>query len=52
MQTTETLVPEPSAFEDAFTIEELKRYKSPGIDETQAELVEAGDMAVYSETKI
>jgi hypothetical protein len=35
-------VPEPRAFEVEMTIEKLKRYKSPGIDQIPAELIKAG----------
>jgi hypothetical protein len=42
IHTAETLVPEPSSFEVEIAIEKLKRYKSPGIDQIQAELIQAG----------
>jgi hypothetical protein len=37
IQTEETLLPEPSAFEFEKAIEKLKRNKSPGIDQIPAE---------------
>ena len=42
MHTTEPLVTVPSASEVEVAIEELKRHKSPGTDETPAELITAG----------
>jgi hypothetical protein len=42
IHTAEPLVPEPSVFEVEMAIEELKRYKSPGIDQIPAELIKAG----------
>ena len=43
------LVPESSSFEFEMTIEKLKRHKSPGIDQTPAELIQAGDRTIRSE---
>jgi hypothetical protein len=37
----EPLVPEPSSFEVEIAIEKLKRYKTPGIDQIPAELIQA-----------
>jgi hypothetical protein len=39
IHTAEPLVPEPSSFEVEIATEKLKRYKSPGIDQIQAELI-------------
>jgi hypothetical protein len=38
----EPLVPEPSSYEVEIAIEKFKRYKSPGIDQILAELIQAG----------
>jgi len=43
------LVPEPSAFEVEMAIEKLKRHKSPGNDQFQAELIKAGGRTVYTQ---
>jgi hypothetical protein len=42
MHTAESLVPEPSSSEVEIAIEKLKMYKSRGIDQIQAELIQAG----------
>jgi hypothetical protein len=42
IHTAEPLVPEPSAYEFAMTIEKLNRHKSPGIDQIPAEIIKAG----------
>jgi hypothetical protein len=42
IHTAETLVPEPSSSEVVIVIEELKRYKAPGIDQISANLIQAG----------
>jgi hypothetical protein len=42
IHTVEPLVPEPSSSEVEIAIEKLKRYKSPGIDQILAELIQAG----------
>jgi hypothetical protein len=42
IHTAEPLVPEPSSFEVEIAIGKLKRYKSPGIDQIPAELIQAG----------
>jgi hypothetical protein len=42
MHTAELPVPEPSASEVEDAIGKLKRYKSPGADQTPAELIQAG----------
>jgi hypothetical protein len=49
LQTAETLVPEPSAFEVEMATEKLKRQVSPSNDEISAELVEARDRTIHSE---
>jgi hypothetical protein len=49
IHTAEPLVPEPSAFEVQMATEKLKRYKSSGIDQIPAELVEAGGSEICSE---
>jgi hypothetical protein len=49
IHTTEPLVPEPSAFEDEMAIEKLKRHKSPGTDQTTAEMINAGGRTIHSE---
>jgi hypothetical protein len=47
--TAELLVPEPSSLEVESAFENLKRYKSPGIDQIPAELIQAGGNTVCSE---
>jgi len=42
IHTAKPPVPEPRAFEIELTIENLKSYKSPGIDQIPAELIKAG----------
>jgi len=42
VHTAEPLLHEPSAFGVEVTTEKLKRYKSPGIDQTLAEKIKAG----------
>jgi hypothetical protein len=42
MRVAESFVPEPSASEAEVTIGKLKRYKSPGVEQIPAELVQAG----------
>jgi hypothetical protein len=42
MHASEPLVLKPRSFEVETTIEKLKRYKSPGIDQILAEQIEAG----------
>jgi hypothetical protein len=49
IHTAESLVPEPSSYEVEIAIEKLKRYKSPGIDQIPAELVQAGGDTLRSE---
>jgi hypothetical protein len=42
-------VSEVSAFEVKMAIEELKRCKSPGIDQISAELIRAGGRKIHSQ---
>jgi hypothetical protein len=49
IHTAEALVPEPSSSEVEIAIEKLKRYKSPGIDQIPAELIQAGGDTLRSE---
>jgi hypothetical protein len=49
IHTAEPLVPEPSLVEVEIAIGKLKRYKSPGTDNTLAELIKAGGEILYSE---
>jgi hypothetical protein len=38
----EPLVADPSPYEDEMSVAKLKGYKSPGSDQNQAELIQAG----------
>jgi hypothetical protein len=49
IHTAEPLMPEPSDSEVEMAIENLKRHKSPGIDQIPAELIEAGGITIRSE---
>jgi hypothetical protein len=49
IHTAEPLVPEPSSSEAEIATEELKRYKSPGIDQIPAELIQTGGNTLRSE---
>jgi hypothetical protein len=49
IHTAEPLVPEPSSSEVEIAIEKLKRYKSPGIDQIPAQLIQAGGNTLCSE---
>jgi hypothetical protein len=49
IHTAEPFVPEPSASEVEVAIGKLKRYKSPGVDQIAAELIQAGGEIVRSE---
>jgi hypothetical protein len=49
MHTAEPLVPEPSPFEVEIPIAKLEKYKSPGIDQIPAELIQAGGEILGSE---
>jgi hypothetical protein len=42
IHTAEPLVPGPSAFEVEMAIKKLKRYTTPGIDQSPAELIKDG----------
>jgi hypothetical protein len=48
IQTAEPLVPESSAFEFEIAIKNLKRNKSPGIDQIPAEVIKAGGRTIRS----
>jgi len=52
IHTAEPLVPEPSAAEIELPIEKQKRHKSPGIDQTPAELIKAGGRTIFLEIHI
>jgi sorting nexin-29 len=49
MHTAELFVPEPSASEAEVAIGKLERYKSPGVDQISAELIQAGGETLSSE---
>jgi len=49
MHTAEPILLEPSTFEAGITIENLKRYKSPGIDQIPTELIQGGSNVLRSE---
>jgi hypothetical protein len=49
IHTAEPLVPEPSSSEVEIAIEKLKSYKSPGINQIPAELIQAGENTLRSE---
>jgi hypothetical protein len=49
MHIAEPFVPEPSASEVEVAIGKLQRYKSPGVDEIPAELIQAGGETLHSE---
>jgi hypothetical protein len=42
MHTAEPFVPEPSAAEVEVPVGNLKSYQSPGVDQIQSELIQAG----------
>jgi mannosyltransferase OCH1-like enzyme len=46
---SQPLVPESSAFEVEMAIKKVKRHKSPGIDQIQAELFKTGSRTLNSE---
>jgi len=53
IHTAERMVPEVSALEDEMAIENLKRHKSPGIDQIPAELIKGGGRTIcYENHKI
>ncbi|KAJ4436360.1 hypothetical protein ANN_18992 [Periplaneta americana] len=49
IQTAEPFIPEPTLSEVEIEIENLKKYKSPGIDQIPAELIQEGGRALSSE---
>jgi hypothetical protein len=49
MHTAEPFVPQPSASEAEVATGMLKRYKSPGVDQIPAELIQAGGEILHSE---
>jgi hypothetical protein len=49
MHTAEPFAPEHSTSEDEVAIGELKRYKSPGVDQIPADLIQAGGETLRSE---
>jgi hypothetical protein len=49
MHTAEPFVPESSVSEVQVNIGKLKRYKSPGVDQIPAELIQAGGKILRSE---
>jgi hypothetical protein len=49
MHTAEPSVPEHSVTEIDVAIRKLKRYKSPGVDQIPAELIQAGGETLHSE---
>ena len=53
IHTAERMVPEVSALEDEMAIENLKRHKSPGIDQIPVELIKSGRRTIrYENHKI
>jgi hypothetical protein len=52
IHTAEPLVPEPSPLGVEIVIANLKKYKSPGIDQISAELIQAGGETFYSKMHI
>jgi hypothetical protein len=50
MQTAEPFVPEPSVSEAEVAIGRQKRYKSQGVDQIPAELIQAGGKTLRLET--
>jgi hypothetical protein len=49
MHTAEPFLPEPSASEVEVAVGKLKRYRSPGVDQIPAELIQAGGETLRSE---
>ena len=47
--TTEPVLPDPSAFEFEMVMVNLKRHKSPGIDQIPAGLIKARGRTIHSE---
>jgi hypothetical protein len=50
MHTAKPFVPDPSTSEVEVAIGKLKRYKSSGVDQIPAELIQAGGETLHSET--
>jgi predicted metal-dependent hydrolase len=51
MHTAESLVPEPGPSAAEIAIKEWRRYKSPGIDQILAELIQAEDKTWHSKIR-
>jgi hypothetical protein len=51
MHTAEPFVPGPSASEVEVAVGKLKSYKSPGVDQIPAELIQAGGETLRSEIR-
>jgi hypothetical protein len=51
MHTAEPFVPKPSVSEVEVAIGKLKRYKSPGVDQIPAEIIQAGGETLRSEIR-
>jgi hypothetical protein len=51
MHVEKPFVPEPNASEVEVAIGKMKRYKSPGVDHIQAELIPAGGEILNSEIR-
>ncbi|KAJ4445236.1 hypothetical protein ANN_07037 [Periplaneta americana] len=49
IETAEPFIPEPTLSEVEIAIENLKKYKSPGIDQIPAELIQEGGRTLFSE---
>ncbi|KAJ4449581.1 hypothetical protein ANN_00984 [Periplaneta americana] len=49
IQTAEPFIPEPTLYEVEIAIENLKNYKSPGIDKIPSELIQKGGSALSNE---
>jgi hypothetical protein len=49
MHTAEPYLPDPNASEAEVAIGKLKRYKSPGVDQIPAEIIQAGGKTLRSE---
>jgi hypothetical protein len=51
MHTAEPFVPEPSSSEAEVAIGKLKRYKSPGVEQIPAELINAGGKTAFRDSQ-
>jgi len=49
IHTAEPLIPEPSVIEMEMSVNRLKNFKSPGIDNIPAELIKSGGKALIKE---